>query len=116
MKLVNFRVNKFYEDDKYSRIMPGPKDHLSVGKKQHLQKRLVSVNLKELYNSFLKEHADIKTGFSKCCHLRRKWCVLLGASGTHCVCVCTYHQNMKFILDPLNLEYKDLLKFLVCGP
>ena len=101
MKLVNFRVNKFYEDDKYSRIMPGPKDHLSVGKKQHLQKRL---------------HADIKTGFSKCCHLRRKWCVLLGASGTHCVCVCTYHQNMKFILDPLNLEYKDLLKFLVCGP
>ena len=80
------------------------------------KKRLLLVNLKELYSSFLKEHADIKKTFSKFCQSRPKWCVLLGASGTHCVCVCTYHQNKKLILDPLNLEYKDLLKFLVCDP
>ena len=96
--------------------MPGSKDYVSVGKKQHMQKWLLLVNLKELYSSFSREHADIKIGFSKFCQLQPKWCVLLGASGTHCACVCTDHQNMKLILDPLNLEYKDLLKFLVCDP
>ena len=54
-------------------------------KKQHMQKQLILVNLKELYSSFLKEHADIKIGFSKFCQLRPKWCVLLGASSTHFV-------------------------------
>ena len=113
---INSTVIKFYEDNKYSRIMPGSKDYIGVGKKQHMQKQLLLENLKELYSSFLKEHEDIKIGFSKFCQLRPKWWVLLGASGTNCVCVCTYHQNMKLILDPLNLEYKDLLKFLVCDP
>ena len=88
---------------------------VSVGKKQHMQKRLLLVNLKELYSSFLKEHADIKIWFSKFCQFWPKWCVLLGASGTHWVCVCTYHPNIKLIVEPLNLEYKDL-KFLVCDP
>ena len=41
-------VITFYEDEKYSRIMPGPKDHVTVSKKQHMQKRLLFVNLKEL--------------------------------------------------------------------
>ena len=41
-------VITFYEDEKYSRIMPGPKDHVTVGKKQHMQKQLLLVNLKEL--------------------------------------------------------------------
>ena len=81
-----------------------------------MQKWLLLANLKELYSSFLKEHADIKIAFYKFCQLGTKWCVLLGASGTQCVCVCTYHQNMKLILDPLNLEYKDLLKFLIFDP
>ena len=81
-----------------------------------MQKRLFLVNLKKFYSCFLKEHADIKIGPSKFCQLESKWCVLLGTSGTHCVCVCIYQQNMKLILDPLNLEYKNLLKFLVCDP
>ena len=81
-----------------------------------MQKRLFLVKLKKFYSCFLKEHADIKIGPSKFCQLESKWCVLLGASGTHCVCVCIYQQNMKLILDPLNLEYKNLLKFLVCDP
>ena len=62
---------KFYEDDKYSIIIPGSKDYISVGKKQHMQKQLLLANLKELYSSFFKEHADIKIGFSKSCQLQR---------------------------------------------
>ena len=109
-------VIKFYEDGKYSRIMPDSKNYVSVGKKQHMQERLLLVNLKELYISFLKEHAEIKIGFSKFCQLRPKRCVLMGASGNYCVSFCTYHQNMKLILDILNLEYKNLLRFLACDP
>ena len=58
--------------------MPGLKECVSVGKKQHMQEQLLLVNSKKLYSSFLKEHADIKIGFSK---LRSKMCVLLGAYG-----------------------------------
>ena len=87
--------------------MHGSKNYASVDIKQRMQKQLLLVILKELYSSFLKEHAGIKLRFSKFCQMQPKWCVLLGASGT---------QNMKLILDPLNLEYKDLLKFLVCDP
>ena len=94
--------------------MPGSKDYVSVGKKLHVL--VLLVNLKELYSSFLKGHADIEIGFSKFCQLEPKWCVFLGASGTHSVYTCTYHQNLKLILDPLNHEYEDLLKFLVCNP
>ena len=77
--------------------------------------KLLLVNLKELYSGFLKEHVDI-TGFSKFYQMQPKCYVLLGASGTLCLCVCTHHQIMKLILDPLNLEYKDLLKFLARDP
>ena len=47
--------------------MPGSKDYVSVDKKQHMQKWLLLVNLKELYSSFLKDYVDIKIGFSKFC-------------------------------------------------
>ena len=55
------------KDDKYPKIMPGSKDYVSVDKKQHMQKWLLLVNLKELYGSFLKDYVDIKIGFSKFC-------------------------------------------------
>ena len=60
-------VTKSLKDDKYPKIMPGSKDYVSVDKKQHIQKWLLSVNLKELYSSFLKDYVDIKIGFSKFC-------------------------------------------------
>lgn len=45
-------VTQFYEDDQFSRIMPGKKDFISVREPQgraHIQKRLILCNLKELY-------------------------------------------------------------------
>ena len=71
-------------------------------KKQHMQKQLFFVNLKELYSSFLKEHADIKIGFSKFCQLRPKWCVLLRASRTHCF-MCL-HISPKYEADIRSLK------------
>ena len=47
-------------------------------------------------------------------------CVLAGASGTHCVCVCTIHQNVKLMLNALNdkakYEYPHFLAIMSCNP
>ena len=111
-------VQKFYELDEYSRVCPGKKDYVSViinKEKIHKQKRLLLVNLNELYSAF-KERNSIKIGFSKFCELRPKWCVAVGPKGTHSVCVCQYHQNAKLLLAalPFNIYYRDLLSKVVC--
>jgi hypothetical protein len=102
---------QFYEDDEYSRMMPGRKDYVSVGKGIHKQKRLLLCNLRELYSEFKVVHPEINVGFSMFCSLRPKWCVSVGAAGTHSVCVCVYHQNAILLTNALkwNLTYKDLM-------
>ena len=37
-------------------------------------------------------------GFSKFAELSPKECVLAGATGTHSVCVCMIHQNVKLMM------------------
>lgn len=42
--------------------------------------------------------------------------LLVRASGTHSVCVCSIHQDVKLLFDALpNNTYKTLLKLIVCG-
>ena len=92
----------FYESDEISRIMPGRKDFVSGrkdGKRVHIQKRLVLSNLKEVFRAFKDINPDLKIGFSKFAELRPPQCVLAGASGTHSVCVCTIHQNVKLMFS-----------------
>ena len=83
---------------------------MSVLLKSTYAKAVTFSKFKRTLQQLLKRTCRHKKWFSKFCKLRPKWCVLLVASGTHCVCVCTYHQNMKLILDTLNLEYKRPLK------
>lgn len=107
-------VKTFYEDDEHSRIMPGKKDYVSIKKNVHMQKRLLLCNLKELFVAFKTKNPEIKIGFSRFCTLRPKWCITVGASGTHSVCVCAIHQNLKLLLHPLGVTYKELLPYIVC--
>ncbi len=82
-------------------MMPGMKDYVSVRqgeKRVHVQKRLVLSNLRELYQLFKEKFPTKTIGFSKFAELRPKHCVLAGASGTHAVCVCTIHQNVKLMM------------------
>ena len=109
-------VVDFYEDSQNSRLMPGKKDFISIKKNVHKQKRLVLSNLKELYSSFKTQHPEIKIGFSKFCSLRPRWYVLPSAHRTHSVCVRTYHQNAKLILLPIDANYQELFKLIVCDP
>lgn len=128
-KVTIDKVTSFYNCDDVSRVMPGIKDTVSMkinGEKQKVQKRLLLMSLKELYVLFKKEHADSKVCFSVFARLRPKNTILPGQSGTHCVCVCTIHQNVKMMLDAINIReltashdkklnnYKDCLSYIVC--
>lgn len=119
----------FYDSDEVSRLMPGMKDYVSVkinDSKIHVQKRLILCNLNELYSIFKTQNPDVKLGFSKFAQLRPKHCVIAGSSGTHTVCVCVYHENLKLMLRKIKLEYltentnlklidfRDCLKLTMC--
>ena len=95
-------VHAFYEDDEYSRQLPGKKDYVSIQKGVHKQKWLVLCNLHELFVAFKERNPDVKIGFSKFCTLCPKWCVIAGPSATHSVCVCTTHQITILLVDALN--------------
>jgi len=119
MAATKEEVVKFYECDDNSRICPGKKDFVSVkvdGQRQQVQKRLLLVNLRELYVSFTTSNGN-KRGFSKFCELRPKSCVTVSASGMHSVCVCEIHQNVKLLLAavPGKVEYKHLIAQMVCN-
>lgn len=62
-------VKKFYESDEHSRILPGMKDVVSLGKKEYERKRLILCYLSELYSNFKQEYPDLKIGLSKFCSL-----------------------------------------------
>ena len=75
------------------------------GKRIHIKKKkLILSNLKELFNSFRLEHSDKKIGFSTFASMRPKHCILAGASGTHTICVCAIHQNVKLMISG-NTQY-----------
>ena len=90
----------------------------------HVQKRLILCNLKELHQHFKTKYPQQCIGFSKFAELRPKHCILAGASGTHCVCVCTIHQNVKLMLLGARLHelnhswstYHHLLAKMICNP
>ena len=107
--------------------MPGKKDYVSVKSangRVHVQKRLILCNLKELYQQFKAKYPQQHIGFSKFAELRPKHCVLAGASGTHSVCICTIHQNVKLMLlgahlhelNPSLPTYHHYLAKIICNP
>ena len=84
---VRQSVLLFYEDDEYSRLMPGTKDYVSISRNVHKQKRLPLCNLNELYAAYKDKYPHNKIGLSKFCSQRPKWCITVSASGSHSVCM-----------------------------
>ena len=114
-------VHDIYQDDEYSRMLPGKKDCISVeyGRRSE-QKRLMLVTVKELYAAFKAKYAhrpDVKIGLSKFFSLRPRWCVSAGTSGTHAVCCCTIHENVKLLCDSISsdITYKSMMSLAVCN-
>lgn len=124
------KILDFYNSDENGRIMPGRKDVISVKNENGrclMQKRLLLLDLRGLFLKFKESYPDCPISFSKFAQLRPKHCILAGGSGTHCVCVCTIHQNCKLMLDAINIEkltknseksicsYKDCLQQITCS-
>ena len=57
-------IVSFYEDDEISRIMPGKKDYVSIGRNIHKQKRLFLANLMEVHSISKSKYPARQIGFS----------------------------------------------------
>lgn len=104
------KVIDFYTDETSgnTKVLPGKKDCVSIGKKVYKQKQLLLLNLRELHAAFKIKHPNSKIGLSTFCLLRPKWCVLAGSTGTHSICVCTIHQNVELQLHAIGSHWKML--------
>ena len=114
-------VRTFFESPEISRICPGVKDCFRIkneeGIKETVKKQLVLMNLKEAFALYKADPNNPNIGFSSFASLRPRNCVLAGAAGTHSVCVCTYHQNVKLQFSSLGIKqvnYKSLFENSVC--
>ena len=63
-------------------------------------------NLQELYTAFKEKHPDVNIGFPEFYALRPKSCVLAGEKMTHSVCVYCTHQNVVFLVDAMDRNWK----------
>jgi len=125
------KVEEFFNSDEVSRSMPGKKDFVTIRENEQKiqkQKRLLLSNLNEAYQLFKSTNPDKVIGFSKFCEVRPRNIILAGASGTHNVCVCTYHQNVKLMVLGSRLKdityqssieisnYNHCLAQIICNP
>ena len=118
-KLTEETINKikgFCCDDEFSRQLPGKKDFVSIDRNNHCAKRLLLCNLKELYATYRCTYPEDKISFSKFASLRPKWCSLVETKGSHSVCACVIHQNLKLMLSAIGLEksYDTLTEKIIC--
>ena len=74
------------------------------GTREEKRRRVLLLNLKELYAFFKETYPKLKGCFSKFAKLKPKYCILPGASGTHSVCVCTIHENAKMMLEAIQIK------------
>ena len=116
---TKLKVLEIFKSDEFSRMCPGKKDWVSIkinAENFKKQKRLLLVPLKDLYIEFKKRNPQLKIGFTKFCELHPKWCITAASKGSHTVCVCSYHQNVKLLCSaiPGNLDYKQYMNLCVC--
>ena len=102
----NIIIN-FYASEDNTYILPGKKDCIkykdSEGNVVSEQKRIILCTLKELYKLFMEDYPQLPVGFSSFAKLRPKYCLIAGSSGTHSVCVCSIHQNVKLLISGIKL-------------
>ncbi|XP_074105433.1 uncharacterized protein LOC141531481 [Cotesia typhae] len=104
---IKSKVIDFYKSDDISVNLPGKRDFLSIrndnGQREHIKKKIILCNLKELYEIFKEQNLENRIGFSSFASLRPLHCVEAGSGGTHTVCVCAIHQNIKLMMLGSNL-------------
>lgn len=112
-------VINYFTKDSISVQAPGTKDFKIVRKdrmKEKLQKRYMTMTLREVYEEFKIEYPMDKIGFSKFCEYRPEHVCLREETPAN-VCLCIYHENVRLLLEAIpNLpnSTQELCKLLVC--
>lgn len=100
---IKSKVTAFFYDDTVSRCCPGSRDVLSVkneitGRRQRMQKRYLLSNMAELFQLYKENNPKDKIGKSRFFSLRPTECISQNTKGFHNVCLCVYHENVKFFM------------------
>ncbi|CAH0558559.1 unnamed protein product [Brassicogethes aeneus] len=90
-------VNNCYLSDDVSRVIPGMKDIKSFrkngGERQRVSVRTF-LNLSYIAST-IDTFWEIKISLTKFREMRPPYCILAGGKGSHNVCVCKIHQNLR---------------------
>lgn len=112
-------VQKFFEEDSVSRMLPGKKDFVRKGRVKK-QRRILLDSLKNLHKRFLKEKG-FKISYTTFTRCRPFWVTFPKARDRE-TCACIRHENIEFLVVALKkaniIEYKtayDLVKSVVCS-
>ena len=122
------KIQNIFTADLQSHLMAGRKEFVKIpenGEMKSVEKRLLFFDIKEIHNKFIWNHPEIKISLCTFTKLRPLFCISVESKGTHNVCVCHIHQNMRLNLIGLNdifqkkgmekkYEVRNILKLMVC--
>lgn len=117
-KTFKNEVQKFLEDDQYSRLCAGKKEFITKNKVRK-QKRYQLDTLRNLHKEFLKS-GNVLISYSMFARLRPFWIVAPKVIDRD-TCMCTLHSNIQLVVSALNTakllkdtSYQSLLTSLCC--
>ena len=118
-------IKNYYTNESNCYICPGKKECVATGidsdgKKIYKQKRLLAFTVHDLYINFLQEFSNSihkLPKFSYFASLKPVECIHAGDPGSHNICVCQQHENIKLKIAALSrkIKYRDVLHAGVCN-
>lgn len=119
-------IKEYILDSRNSYICPGKKQNIikksrdatGLLTEEIVQKRLLLYTLRDLYSNFLNDYKgdDVMPKFSHFASLVPDEIIYAGDPGSHNICVCIEHENIRLKLAALNknINYRDLIAAAVC--
>lgn len=111
----------YFSDDENTYTYPGKRDYVKViidGRTILKQKKLLLHTVHDLYLKFQNSYTGNEKipSFSYFASLKPAECIHAGDPGSHTICVCAQHQNIKLRLHAISrkIYYRDLLESAVC--
>ena len=112
----------YYSSEDNSYTMPGKRDYVQTtvgGRKVLIQKKLLFYTVHDLFLKFVEEYQGNENlpSFSYFASLKPIECIHAGDPGSHSICTCAEHQNVKLKLHALTrkIKYRDLIQHAVCS-